>query len=167
LSTVDFASFFRARFSRTVVLLVTMGASQADADDAAQEAMLEALVHWDEIDEPAPWLRTVALRKYWALARRRKPEVSLDEAAADHATDSDLGIFADEEQQVLRALRQLPPQQRTVTALFYDGMETREIAELAGMSPATVRSHLRHARMALKGLLESKVVLPGMSVLSD
>jgi RNA polymerase sigma-70 factor (ECF subfamily) len=145
-----------------------MGASKADAEDVVQEAMLEALVHWDKIGEPVPWLRTVVLRKYWALARNRKLEVPLEEAGVDDpVTGSDLGIYADEEQQVLRVLRELPSQQRAVTALCYDGMETHEIAELVGISPATVRSHLRHARATLKGRLGSKVVLSGMGVLGE
>ena len=128
--------------------------------------MVEALVHWDKISEPVPWLRTVAIRKYWVLARKRKLEVPLDEADAP-VTESDLALYAAEEQQVLSALRKLPLQQRTVTALSYDGMETHEIAELVGMLPATVRSHQRHARTTLKGLLGSKVVLSGMGVLGD
>jgi len=154
----SFASFFRGRFGRTAVLLVAMGASRDDADDCVQEAMILAWKRWDTIRDPATWVNTVAVRRYWRLARRRQQEVSLDETVPEPA-DADLGIFTDEQQQVLRLLRQLPAQQRNVAALFYDGTATEEIAELVGVSPATVRSHLRHARATLRGLLESKRVL--------
>jgi DNA-directed RNA polymerase specialized sigma24 family protein len=66
------------------------------------------------------------------------------------STDPDLAIFAGEQQQVLRLLRGLPPAQRTVTALFYDGLTIPEIADLTGKPAATVRSCLRHARRSLK-----------------
>jgi hypothetical protein len=38
----DFASFFYERFGKTVIMLITLGASRADAGDATQEAMLAA-----------------------------------------------------------------------------------------------------------------------------
>lgn len=120
--------------------------------------MLQAWKSWDTIKDPAPWVNRVAVRGYWRLVRRRQQEVSLDETVPEPA-DADLGIFTEEQQQVLRLLRQLPPQQRTVAALFYDGMPMEQIAELVGVSPATVRSHLRYARATLKELLESKRVL--------
>jgi RNA polymerase sigma-70 factor (ECF subfamily) len=153
LSTNGFDSFFRERFSRTIVLLIAMGASRADAEDAAQEAMILAWRQWDTIQEPVPWVRTVAVRTYWKLARMKQQFVSLDESAPEVQVGSDLGIFAEEQQHVLRLpslLRALPPQQRTVAALFYDGLACEEIAELVGSPPATVRSHLRHARGRLK-----------------
>jgi RNA polymerase sigma factor (sigma-70 family) len=135
-----------------------MGASRADADDCVQEAMLLAWKRWGTIGEPAAWVNAVAVRGYWRLARRRHQEVSLDEAVREPA-DPGLGIFTEEQQQVLHLLRQLPAQQRNVAALFYDGMATEEIAAVVGVSPATVRSHLRHARTTLRGLLESRTVL--------
>jgi RNA polymerase sigma-70 factor (ECF subfamily) len=150
-----FDAFFRERFSRTVVLLIAMGASRADAEDAAQEAMILAWRQWEEIQEPVAWVRTVAVRAYWKLVNARQRLVPLDESAPEAGAVSDLGIFAAEQQHVLRLLRSLPPQQRTVAALFYDGLACDEIAELVGSLPATVRSHLRHARGRLKELVTS------------
>jgi RNA polymerase sigma-70 factor (ECF subfamily) len=150
-----FDSFFRERFSRTVVLLIAMGASRADAEDAVQEAMILAWDQWNTIQEPVAWVRTVAVRAFWKLARARQQLVPWDATAPEPAGDSDLGIFAEQQKHVLRVLRALPPQQRTVAALFYDGLGCEEIAELVGSPPATVRSHLRHARGRLKELVTS------------
>jgi RNA polymerase sigma factor (sigma-70 family) len=132
-----------------------MGASRADAEDAAQEAMILAWKQWETIQEPAAWARTVAVRAYWKLARVRQPLVSLGESLPEAESNPDLSIFAEEQQHVLRLLRALPQQQRTVAALFYDGLACEEIAELVGSPPATVRSHLRHARGRLKELVTS------------
>jgi RNA polymerase sigma factor (sigma-70 family) len=152
-----FASFFRERFSRTVILLIAMGASRADGEDATQEAMILAWKQWESIGEPAAWVRTVAVRAFWKLSRMRRRTVLLDNSAPEPVSESDLSIF-DEEQYVLLLIRGLPPRQRAVTALHYDGATGEEIATLTGMSPVTVRSHLRHARRALKGVVASEVL---------
>jgi len=146
-------SFFQQRFSRTVVLLVTMGASWADAEDATQEAMILAWQHWKSVSDPTSWVRTVAVRAFWRQIRTRQQTVPLDEGAYESAADIDLSIFAEEQQRVLRLLRALPPEQRTVAALYYDGLSCEEIADLIGKPSGTVRSNLRHARENLKGMM--------------
>ena len=151
-----FASFFQARFGKTVVLLVAMGANRADAEDAAQEAMILAWQQWETVQDPAAWVRTVAIRGYWKLARAKQPIVPLDESTLEAAIDTDLSIFTEEQQHVLRVLRNLPPKQRIVAALFYDGLTYEEIATLVEMPPSTVRSHMRHVRNGLKEVLASR-----------
>jgi RNA polymerase sigma factor (sigma-70 family) len=148
-----FVSFFRERFGRTVVLLITIGASRADAEDATQEAMAWAWQRWESIDKPGAWVRTVAVRAYWRLIRARPQTVSLDEPVTERIVDPGLSIFTEEQQHVLRLLRALPPMQCNVAALTYDGSTCEEIAMLLGISEATVRSHLRHARKNLKGMM--------------
>lgn len=130
-----------------------MGASRADAEDASQEAMVLAWRKWESIDKPEPWVRTVAVRVYWKLVSTRPQTVSLDESVPESVVDSALSIFTEEQQHVLRLLRALPPMQRTVAALAYDGSTCEEVAMLLGISEATVRSHLRHARKNLKGMM--------------
>jgi DNA-directed RNA polymerase specialized sigma24 family protein len=103
-----FVSFFHQRFSRTVVLLIAMGASRADAEDATQEAMVQAWRCWDSIREPAAWVRTVAVRAFWKQAERQSNHLRPFDDAAEPVTDFDLGIFALEQQHVLRLLRGLP-----------------------------------------------------------
>jgi RNA polymerase sigma-70 factor (ECF subfamily) len=49
----------------------------------------------------------------------------------------------------LSAIRSLPLRQRMIMAYIYDGFTTNEIAAQLNMSPATVRSNLRHARAVL------------------
>lgn len=149
-----FALFFQERFSKTVVLLISAGASRADAEDATQEAMIQAWQHWKSIREPAAWLRTVAFRTWSKRGdTQRFKTVRLDDADRSTVLDPDLSIFATEQQHVLRLLRALPPMRRVVTALFYDGASCGEIAELLDAAEPTVRSHLRHARRTLKEMM--------------
>jgi RNA polymerase sigma-70 factor (ECF subfamily) len=151
----DFASFFHERFGKTVIMLITMGASRADAEDATQEAMLAAWRQRDTIENAVAWLRTVASRKYWELVGSRPQTVSLDDSVPQAVAESGLSIFTEEQLQVLHLLRKLPSEQRTVVALRFDGATCEEIAAVTGKSPATVRSNLRHARNALKELMQT------------
>lgn len=57
---------------------------------------------------------------------------------------------------VLRFFRTLPPAQQQVMAWLFDGYETWEIAENAGMKVSTVRSNMRHAREHLRSLWEAE-----------
>lgn len=156
-----FASFFREQFSRVAFLLIKLGASRDDAEDATQEAMVLAWQKWDSIDDHAAWVYTVAARGYWRLLRTRPVAASLPESASGTTAASDLSIFTEEQQHVLSVLRQLPLMQRLVLALTYDGLTCKDIAEVLGISEATVRSHLRHARHNLKRVMLS-AWLPGL-----
>jgi RNA polymerase sigma factor (sigma-70 family) len=150
-----FASFFRESFSRIVIHLMTMGASRADTEDVTQEAMIEASRKWGAIETPDAWVRKVAGRGYWRAVCARKRSLPLDEGVQEPGSAFDLTIFVEEQQKVLSCFRALPLMQRTVAALFYDGWTCREIAELLEIPESTVRSHLRHARNKLKGMMLS------------
>lgn len=56
---------------------------------------------------------------------------------------------------MISLLRSLSPVQRTVAAMFYDGLTCGEIANLTGRPEATVRSQLRLARKTLKEVIVS------------
>jgi RNA polymerase sigma factor (sigma-70 family) len=150
-----FASFFRQRYGATVVLLITLGASRADAEEITQETMIAAWRKWPSIREPAAWVRTTATRKLWRSNHRRPVMTSLDEGTVQlPAGESDLAVFC-ERQQVLSLLRRLPQAQRTIAALYYDGLTAEEIAIATGKQANTVRSNLRHARTTLREALTS------------
>jgi RNA polymerase sigma-70 factor (ECF subfamily) len=160
-----FAAFFHERYGSTVVLLITMEASRADAEEIAQETMIAAWQKWESIHNPAAWVRTTAVRKLWKSNRHRPNATPLDETTAQlPVSDQDLAVFSEEQQRVLGLLRQLPPAQRAVAALYYDGLAAEEIAMVTGKPTATVRSHLRHARTNLRRVIasdHSQQALPG------
>jgi len=156
LSSDGFASFFHQRYGRTIVLLITMGASRAAAEDATQEAMIAAWQNWESIREPAAWVRTTAIRTLWKHNHQQPLTTQLDVSTPQPpGSEPDLMVFAEEQRQVLSLLRRLPTAQRTVAALYYDGLPIEEIATVTGKPAATVRSHLRHARRTLKEVILS------------
>jgi RNA polymerase sigma-70 factor (ECF subfamily) len=147
----DFAAFFRQDFPRLVLFLIKNGASEADAEDAAQEAMTKASTAWARIDNPRAWVRTVALRIWWKQAGW---DAVLDEDAP-LLTREDPTATEEEKWKVVQLLRRLPPAQRAVAALYYDGFSTKEISGILSKTEGTIRSLLRYGRRRLKEMIGS------------
>ena len=131
-----------------------------EADDAAQDALLLALVKLDQFDRArrfGPWLMRIVTNA--AIDRRRRRRVRVAGGLDDDVAGDDPLPDAEAERVVLgerleAALAQLPERYRTAVVLFdVEGYSHAEIAELLGVAPGTVRSAVFHARRRLRGLL--------------
>jgi RNA polymerase sigma factor (sigma-70 family) len=154
-----FGLFFRQEYPRVVLYLRKNGASEAEAEDAAQEAMIQTYKAWEKIQFPRAWVRKAAFTSYLRLVEKARKENAVPEPGefmTGRAGSTD-GKYEEsqEEWRVIAIMRQLPSEQRKVAALFYDGLPPEEIAEVIGKSAATVRSLLRHARTRLKEVIQS------------
>lgn len=149
-----FNAFFRDRYRPVVKAVMYAGASLHDAEDATSNAMIEAYLRWSLLENPAAWVRMVAIHDYVNNAQRDRRRPLLEAEAARMAfVDSVLPeprAEPDEREQVIAVLRELPPAQRKVMALAMDGFERTKIAEMLQMPLANVRSNLRHARERLR-----------------
>jgi RNA polymerase sigma factor (sigma-70 family) len=155
----DFASFYRREYLRTVLYLLHAGASEADAKDAAQEAMTQAYRRWDKIEVSyRAWVRRAAFSCYVRQREKAHREIPSAEPLSQRDKENNPADDHCKEEQfrVTALLRQLPEQQRLVIALFYDGWSYEEIAEALGKQVDTVRSNLRHARSRLKEIIQSE-----------
>jgi RNA polymerase sigma-70 factor (ECF subfamily) len=133
----------------------------ADVEDAAQETFLRALdrIHTFDPERPfAPWLyqiaRNVARNRVKALGTRRTEP--LDGQQLPTGRDDPAARLERQEIRHLvdRAVARLPEQQRTAFRLFdIEEYAAEEIARLMGISAVTVRSHVHHARRALRAEL--------------
>ena len=148
-------AMFLAHYARLVRALTVIGGDREAADDAVQEAFIQACLSWDRIsnyDDPVAWVRRVALnrlsnqrrslfRRFGALARSAEP----DPVAGPSPDGLDLAA----------ALQRLPEQQRTAVALHYvEGLKVREVAVAMGITEGTVNRHLHRARETLRPALE-------------
>ncbi len=133
----------------------------SDIEDAAQDTFLRALdrIHTFDPGRPfAPWLyqiaRNVARNRRRALARRRTDATPPVELKAPGP-----GPGAELERQEIRrlveaAMERLPDKQRTAFQLFdIEGYAAEEVGRLMGLTAGTVRSHVHHARRALRSEL--------------
>lgn len=131
-------------------------------EELAQEAFVEAYLSLSKFKGRAPflhWLRTIATRvgyKYWRRKARDKErqealitQADLAPPKLEAATPSEAGEY------LHRILAQLPPDDRLVLTLHYfEGCNTREIAERMGWSRSLVKVRAHRARKKLKTMLE-------------
>ncbi len=124
------------------------------AEDAVQEAFIAADRRWSKVgalDDPAGWVRRVALNRLLngERNRRRRSEILavVRSVAADDLTDDLLDLRA--------GLAQLPERMRTVICLHYlSGLRVSEIAEALDIASGTVKSQLHEGRRRMRIELE-------------
>lgn len=155
----DLADEFRALFvesyarvTRTVWFVVH---DHQVAEEITQDAFTELYRCWRRVhdyDQPALWVRRVALRKAQREAVRSARRAGLERQASVLRPVGDRLARLDDE--LLAALRALPPRQRAVVALYYlEDRPMSEVADLVGCSPATGYVHLHKARARLAAAL--------------
>ncbi len=112
------------------------------AQDATQEALVAAWRDLSALRDPDSfdaWLRRLLVRSCYREARRhrRRQIVELKLATSETRT-SDLGLDLALRDQLDRAFRRLPEEQRAVIALhYYLGLPLSEVAESLGVPAGT------------------------------
>ena len=128
------------------------------AEDAAQEAFIEAYRDLSKLREPAAfpgWFRRIVFKHCDRLTRRKRISTVPLEAAAEIASrDPGPDEMAEEREmkdKVLEAIQALPENERMVTTLFYiNGYSQKEIAEFLNVRVTTVKNRLHTSRKRLK-----------------
>jgi len=135
------------------------------AEDAAQEAFIQAYRDLAKLDEPAAfpgWFRRIVFKHCDRQVRRKRvPAVPLESAAAvasDATPPAERAEKREMAERVLAAVRALPEDQRTVTTLFYiNGYTQRDIAEFLEVPVTTVNNRLHASRERLKERMAAMV----------
>lgn len=144
-----------------------------DAEDAMQEALIKTYRYVGRIRDPGafkPWLyRTV--RNACLIGRRKRageptrlrslnevvrgdPHVVPIDAPDPARNPEQLADNAGLRRRLRRALRTLPPPYRAVVFLReMEGLSTREVAKVMGMSEDNVKTRLHRARVQLQAAL--------------
>lgn len=136
-----------------------------EAEDAVQEVMLRAFNRIDSYDPTrrfVTWLLTIG-NNYCIdrLRRRRVSWVTLDDVAFWLPTDQPgperSALAAERRAAVQRALQALPEAYRAPTVLrYWHDLSYLEIAEVLGLTEATVKTRLHRARKMLEGTLSAE-----------
>lgn len=136
----------------------------ADAEDAAQEAIVKAyraLGRFREGGAFRPWLLKIVSNQALTAARsRRRRGAATERAAAAQplaCPDVDETVIDRERAQLIwRALQSLDEQQLIVVYLrYFLALPERELAEYLGCPPGTVKSRLHRALAKLRGIIAS------------
>ncbi|TMC02918.1 MAG: sigma-70 family RNA polymerase sigma factor [Chloroflexi bacterium] len=122
------------------------------AEEAAQEAVLQALLGLDRLREPArfgAWLVGIGLNVCRHLLRSRPAPPWQPEAASPDPQE--LAEAAELVARVREAVAALPAGQRRAVTLYYlAGLSQREVAAALGIQAGAVKGRLHKARQALR-----------------
>lgn len=128
--------------------------SASDAEDAVQEALERAWLHWGQLREPAAaqgwfWRILVNVCRTKLRKRRSQPVREIDESVELETPDPFRTSLARDA--VGRAMTVLTEDQRLVVVLRYWGdLTVPEIAHRTGLREGTVKSRLHAAHAALR-----------------
>lgn len=131
------------------------------AEDAAQEAFIEAYRHLSQLKEAAAfpgWFRRIVFKRCDRLTRGKHAAVvnlTLTEQLADHAPTPAETVAQHDLRALMRwAISKLPATERDVVTLFYISEHThKEISAFLNVPISTVKSRLFSARKRLKETL--------------
>lgn len=129
-----------------------MRLSDADAEDAVQEALLKAYKSLDGLREEKyfeTWLIRILINEARAILKRlQKREQALDEK---------IPFLPEGENSVAAAILSLPEKERICLTLHaIEGFSVKEIAEITKSPAGTVKWRLKKARDRLKEMLEKE-----------
>jgi RNA polymerase sigma factor (sigma-70 family) len=145
----------RALVPRVLAGLVRRGEDFDDAEDALQEALVEALRVWPQNPprDPRAWLTTVATRRLVDVrrsesARQRREETALAEPPPGPTEEGDDTLF------VLFCCCHpdlAPTSQVALTLRAVGGLTTREIADAFYVPEATMAQRISRAKRTVRG----------------
>lgn len=150
-----------AERERIYSYLLYFGVPPQRAQELAQDSFLKLYLktqRGEEVENPRAWLYRVAhnfaLRYY-----RREPafdELGPNFESPHAAPDPERALMDDQRRTALvRAMRELSPQQRNCLHLRVEGLRYREIAEVMGISTSAVGEFLRRAVTRLKEVMDA------------
>lgn len=155
-----FEQLFRQEFAPLVRALAVACGDPRRAEDAVQDAFVQAHRHWRRVrgyDQPGAWVRRAALHRLVdqersaARDRRRRRRLAeepvRDPQGHEHATVA--------RAELVDALGALPERQRLVVCLHYlADLSVDDVAAALEVAPGTVKSQLHDARSNLLRSLE-------------
>jgi RNA polymerase sigma factor (sigma-70 family) len=162
-------AFYHHEYLKLVKVLVLLGATTEEAEDAVQKAMVyfsRRFLTAQAPEHPAAYVRRAAIR-YFIKERQRERKRLPRELQGGHLVieehlDDQLTHWEDE-QYIEHLLGFLTTTQRKVIKLVMDGLSTPEIAKALGKSNADIRQHLKNGKARLKGHPEIAQLAPGQS----
>lgn len=143
----DFEALYRRQRSSVVQLAWLLTHDAAAAEDIAHDAFARLLVVHHEVENHAAYLRRSVVNGVYERTRRREREHrrnGLVSAGQSQIADGPTGGVID-------LIASLPLDQRTAVVLrYWGGLHAGEIADVMGVRPGTVRSHLSRAMANLR-----------------
>jgi RNA polymerase sigma-70 factor (sigma-E family) len=155
----EFSAFVRARwpaFARTAHLLCAGDLGRAE--DLVQTALARTMLAWPRLHDRGDldgYVYRVMVRTQASWWQRRWHGERPTELLPEPHSAADPTSVVDDADQLARALAQLPRQQRAAVVLrFYEDRPEREVADLLGCSPGSVKTHTSRGLARLRQILD-------------
>lgn len=153
----SFDAYYRADYSKLVGFGFVLTGSRQHAEDLVQDALTEAHRKWDKIngyDDPGAWVRRVMVNKSRSRFRKLTSEIKAITLLTGRRPE--VVLPTERGNDVIDAVRALPPRQRQAIALrYWEDRSVEEIASILECGTETVKTHLKRGRAALSNTLGS------------
>jgi RNA polymerase sigma-70 factor, ECF subfamily len=161
-----FGELVRKYQARLLNALFHVIGNREEAEDVAQEALMQALLKLDSFRQQSTfytWLYRIAFNTWVTRRRRGRHEVSMDqirertgeEPLDAGAAPSERVIRDEQARQVWVAMHALQDEHRAILVLReIEGCRYETIAEILDLPVGTVRSRLHRARLQLRDQLQ-------------
>jgi RNA polymerase sigma-70 factor, ECF subfamily len=144
---LDFSELYREHGARLWRAVFAFTRDRAITDDAVSEAFAQCIRRGDEVANPKAWVWRASFRIAAGALKERGRWAAMPQEPSYE--------IPEEPSRLLAALDHLSANERASLVLrHYTGYETKEIATILGIAPATVRVHLSRGRRKLRPLLE-------------
>lgn len=154
MSDSTFDAAYASLYPEMVRVAYLLTLDPQEAHDVAQECFVAALRSWDEIEQPAAYLRRSVAYRSSTVRRDRARRRLKAERSAPPAGDEAGG----ETEFLADVIAALPDRQRVAIVLkYYLGFSTREIAEAMHVRPGTVGPTITRALARMKEQLDEPV----------
>lgn len=137
--------------------------NEMDSEELCQDVFIkvyEKLGTFQFESKLSTWIATIAYRAAVNFSKKKKiPEVDLGAVSFQVGITDEPLEKEDTKQFVLKLIRQLPSQYRTVLSLYYlEEFTYPEIVEITGMPEGTVKNYLHRAKGKLKSEVNKYIV---------
>lgn len=149
---------YAAHWGQLVRLATLLLGSTSAAEEVVQEAFVAVYRRWHRLEDPhaaGAYLRTSVVNGCRSAHRHRQVEVRHRQPAAPPSAGPDEhALQREDDAAVMSALRRLPARQQEVLVLrYYLDASEAEIADLAGISRGSVKTHAHRGLAALGAAL--------------
>jgi len=171
-SDADFVDIFSAEMGRLKRIIAGMGLGASDAEDVLQDVVIQALRRAGKCqtkEDGIRWLIKVTVNRCLMEHRRRRNFRRLaseilkrrSETKTHPKTAENKAIVAEELEIMRKTLQELDGSLLTPMVLrYFCDLNSSQVGEILSLSPSTVRSRLREARMILaKRMVERGIEL--------
>ena len=156
-----FSDFVSAEQAGLLRLAILLAGDRGNAEDLVQIALMKSYRHWARISRsgtPSAYVRRVLVTTHTSWRRRLSTTEQVMEAVPELADPT--AAPDEEDEELRRALRALPPRMRTAVVLrYFEDLSEQRTAELMGCSASTVNTQTARGLARLRASLSGPVEL--------